>query len=506
MQTPENPIPWFYAGGPVVDLPPSDFVSLNDRNASVFKRITEGKKALATIARKLDDGKLANLFDESAPDLKNKPDHVKGTLGALLENERRFLNSLTETTRVFQIGNFDKFAFPLVRAIYPNLITNEIVSVQPMAGPVSLIFYLDFVFGSSKGSIQAGQSAFSAIAGPYDTRFYSSEDVYDEVIGTGNGTTTTFTKNANYVPIRNGTVSIKKAGVVIGHDNGTGGIVGTGINSANSYVNYKTGEIRIVFTSAPASGEVITTVYAFDSEANENIPQIDLQLVSSPVTARSRKLRARWSLEAAQNLNALHGLDAEKELLGALAEQIKFEIDREVINDLYNVAQAGSVAWSKTPPSGISYTEHKLSFIDACIEASNLIFNATKRGQANFLVASIGMCTVIESQPTFIPLPGALQTQANTGIIKIGTLNNRWTVYKDPFLGQQLPAGQRDIGVIGYKGPTFIDAGYVYAPYIPLYTTPTITLDDFIVRTGMATQYGKRVVNPRFYGTLLVTP
>ena len=414
----------------------------------------------------------------------------------LLENTEKFIGRMDETTRILNIGNFDKFAFPLVRAIYPNLITNEIVSVQPMAGPVSLIFYLDFVFGNDKGNIAAGTSAFDSIAGPTDTRFYSSDDVNKEQVAVASSSAGPFASTLAFLPVRRGTVTVTGPdGTSIGNDNGIGVISGTGI--ASGTVDYDNGSFVVTFTGAQTGPVEVS--YRYDTEANEAIPQLDLQLTSSPVTARSRKLRARWSLEAAQNLNALHGLDAEAELVGVMAEQVKFEIDREVINDLFNIAVAGSVSFSKTVPAGISFTEHKLSFIDTLIEGSNLIFSATKRGQANFLISSVGASNLIETQPTFVPVPGALQTPGTTGIIKIGTLNNRWTVYKDPFLGFGL--AQPDIFITGYKGQSFLEAGYVYAPYIPLYTTPTVVLDDFIGRKGMATQYGKRVVNPRFYAT-----
>lgn len=425
---------------------------------------------------------------------------MKTFTSLLLENTEDYIKSLSETTRVMSIGNFDKFAFPMVRAIYPNLIANEIVSVQPMAGPVSIIFYLDFLFGTSKGRIKAGQAAFDSVAGPTDTRTYSSDDVDSEQIGTGDASTTTFVGTLAYTPVRPGTVTVV-AGTISGVDDGSGSLTGTGIVSGS--VDYITGAVVVTFSVAPAAAAAINFSYRYDSEANEEIPQIDLQLTSSPVTARSRKLRARWSLEAAQNLNALHGLDAEAELVGVIAEQVKFEIDREVVNDLYNIAVAGNVNFSKTVPAGISFTEHKLSFIDTLIEGSNLIFSATKRGQANFIVASIGASNMIETQPTFVPLPGALQTPGTTGIIKIGTLNNRWTVYKDPFLGVGL--ANPDIFIMGYKGASFLEAGYVYAPYIPLYATPTIVLDDFVGRKGMATQYGKRAVNARYYATGKVT-
>jgi len=424
---------------------------------------------------------------------------LKKTTSIMLENTDCWLNSLTETTLQRQVGNFDKYAFPMIRAIFPNLIANEIVSVQPMPGPISLVFFLDFLFGTNKGQIQAGETAFDAVAGPRDTRFYSSDDIDQEPlvnVPAGPGSVGPFNMNLAYLPVQRGTVQII-AGNQVAFDNGAGGFQGDGV-AGN--IDYDTGVISgLTYAGVVAGSTLITGTYRYDSEANDVIPQVDLQLTSSPVVARHRKLRTRWSIEAQAALRSLHGLDAQSELASFTAHEIKFEIDREIINDLFTIALAGQVNWSISVPPGISFTEHKLSFIDAVIELGNLIFLATRRGQANFLVTSVDVANVIESLPTFVAEAGALSTQKSTGVIRTGTLNNRWGCYKDPFLGQNLP--NKRIWFGGYKGSSFLDAGYVYAPYLPLYTTPTIYLDDFIGRKGLGTAYGKKAVNPRFYAT-----
>lgn len=423
--------------------------------------------------------------------------HDKSNMAILFENLNFWVKGFDETLRAQQIGNFDKFSFPLIRAIFPNLIAQEIVSVQAMPGPTSLIFYLDFVFGSNKGQIQAGQSAFDAISGPTDSRFYSSDDIDQEVIGTGDAVATAFNGTLAYIPVQSGTVQVQ-AGAVIGFDDGNGNITGTGI-AVGSVINYQTGVFTINFTVAPALNVTVAMTYRYDSEANDNIPQMDLQLTSSPVSARHRKLRTRWSIEAQASLKSLHGLDAQAELASFTAEEIKFEIDREVINDLFTVAMAGQVNWSITVPAGVSFTEHKLSIIDAMIEQSNLVYLATRRGQTNFQVMSVDVANIVESLPTFVAEPGAFQTQQSTGVVKSGVLNNRWVCYKDPFLGAGLP--NRRVWFAGYKGTKWMDAGYVYAPYLQLYATPAVYLDDFVGRKGLGTAYGKRVVNGRFYAT-----
>lgn len=430
----------------------------------------------------------------------------KAQTAILLENQLNFMeNELNEVTKILQIGNFDKFAFPIIRAVYPNLIANEIVSVQPMAGPVSLIFYLDYLYGTAKGGISSGAAAFDARTGGTGNETFSGDAVNQEnlfgQVSSGDlsaGTTA-------FGPIRPGTVTIQYTtssnGAATVTDDGNGGLVGlhSGDTGSITYSNAN-GLGAVTIDSSGNNITAITITYRYDSEAVDNVPQIDLQLTSAPVMALVRKLRARWSLEAAQNLNALHGLDAEAELVGIMAEVIKQELDREIINDLNSFAAAGTVTWDKTVPMGISYTEHKLSIVDSFVSLNNKVYQATKRAQTNWLVAGIAVCDVVETLPTFVAAPGALGTQSNSGVLKIGTLNNRWTVYKDPFLTSTS-------WIQGYKGNSFLDTGYVYSPYIPLYTTPTIILDDFIGRKGIGTQYGKKTVNSLFYGTgTLINP
>jgi hypothetical protein len=185
---------------------------------------------------------------------------------------------------------------------YPNLVSNDLVSIQPMSGPVSLIFYLDYLYGSNKGGISAGAAAFDARTGPTGNETYSGDSVVGELLATGNGSTATLTGTLTRTPIRPGTVTFT-AGTFTLTDDGKGDLVGTGINSGT--VNYATGAVSIVFSSAPAAGVQVKAAYRYDGEAQDNVPQIDLQLTSAPVEAVVRKLRARFSLEAAQNLNAL---------------------------------------------------------------------------------------------------------------------------------------------------------------------------------------------------------
>jgi hypothetical protein len=427
----------------------------------------------------------------------------------LLENQARHMAStrpqlsvsggLNETTKLLNVGSFDKFAFPIIRAVYPKLIANEIVSVQPMSGPTSMVFYMDYILGTTKGNLSSGTSIFNPRTGPLNTEYYSSGTVPQLTPARTSGTpdTDTFVTVLSPTPIKPGTLSGSFAETTSGTtrsfaDDGNGNVIGTGVTSGT--IDYTTGALVLAATSNNVDDSTVVVTYDFDTEASSSTPMIDLQLTSSSVTAEVRKLKANWSLEASQNLQALHGIDAEAELVGVLAEVIKYEIDRQVINDLYNFAGAGSVVWDKATPANVSYAEHKLTLADAFIQGSQLIYSATKRGQANFAVIGTSVANVIESHPQFKPESKAFDTQSNTGVVKMGSFLGRFSLYKDP----NFPT---DKWVMGYKGNGFMDAGYAYCPYVPLITTPTVVLDDFLGRKGAMTQYGVKTINNKMYST-----
>lgn len=440
-----------------------------------------------SIGRYLAEDRWADYCND--PEIPVVEDTTRYGLACLLENLDRFIQNLDETTRATSIGDFQKYAFPLVRAIFPELVANSLVSVQPMLGPTSLIFYLDFVYATNKGSVRRGDTAFSSIARGPSNPSYTSPNIDEESVGTGDGATQAFTANLSFTPVVPGSVVITD-GVSTVTDDGAGGV--TGDASAGS-VNYANGAVSVTFNTAPASGVALTVSYSYDMEANPLLPEMDLVLQSTPVVARPRKLKTKWSLEAAFNLRSLHGLEAEVELTSATGSEIRFEIDREVILDLRKLAGSGSVFWNKDLPSGVSYTEQKLSIVDAFVTGSNLIHKSTGRGTATWLLGGEGVANVVETLPGFVPTPG-LPNGLVKGVYRAGRLNGRWDFFKDPFYADSA-------FLMGYKGQSFLEAGYVYAPYIPLYTTPTIVLDDFIGRKGLATQYGKKSVNPLFYVT-----
>ena len=254
------------------------------------------------------------------------------------------------------------------------------------------------------------------------------------------------------------------------------------------------------------------------------IPEIDIKIESIAVTAVSRKLKAKWSPELAQDLNAYHSLDAEVELTQILSEQIALELDREILNDLLTQANGANLYWSRAPgkfvnkltgnaankasslAGGPSFTgtvrEWYETLTETIIDASNQIHRKTLRGSANFVVVGPDVATILESSVLYKPvysLDGEGQASAlSIGAEKVGNLSNRFTVYKDPYF-------PRNKILLGYKGGSYLETGYVYAPYVPLIVTPTIFApEDFTPRKGVMTRYGKKMVRSDFYGTVTV--
>ena len=457
---------------------------MRQANGGFKNRVNEGVK-LAT-------GQWRHLCEDLV-----KKDEYRGAMTALLlENTHRFYRSMQEDTKIANVGVWDKFAMPIIRAVFPNLIATDLVSVQPMDGPTSLVFFLEARYGKSKGSALAGQTAFSALDGKDGQYLYSSETIDEEVIGEGDGNDLTPTITPlSWKPIRPGSViltaTVGSATRTI-RDNANGVLSGTNVSGT---INYATGEIALTFvTTPPDNGTQITAQYDYNSEGNSELPQLDLMISHSPVQAHPHKLRARWSVEAATDLKAVQGLDAEAELMAFIAEQLRFEIDRGIIQDLFAVSNTGNLAaWDKTPPVGVPYYTHQLTFINSLIEASQVIFKRTRRATANWIVCGTNVASIIEALPNFKPV-----AISGAGVVHLGNLMGRWEVYKDPYL----PDNE---ALLGYRGTSFADAGFVYAPYVPLYRTPTIYLDDMVGRVGLMSRYGKKLVNPNFFVKTSIT-
>lgn len=245
------------------------------------------------------------------------------------------------------------------------------------------------------------------------------------------------------------------------------------------------------------------------------IPELDIRIESQAVVANGRKLRAKWTPELAQDLAAYQNLDAEVELTQVVSEAIALEVDREILGDLLYGATGANYYWSRKPGKFLDYTtgntvtgasftgtvrEWYETLIETIIAAANTIHRKTLRGAANFVVTSPDVCTVLEASVLYKPVL-SLDPQENmftVGTEKVGAVSNRFTVYKDPYF-------PRNKILVGYKGSSFLETGFVYAPYIPLIITPTIYApEDFTPRRGVMTRYAKKMVRSDFYGTVTV--
>jgi len=429
--------------------------------------------------------KLCGRLTESHPE--------KAALVArLLENEQHWLyNALDEDVKTLNVGAFDRFAFPIIRAVYPNLVATDLVSVQPMQGPTSLIFYLDARYSVTKGSAKAGATALSPISGHEPSSRYTSELVDSELLVTSPGGDDTIGGTLAWTPVRPGSVVISDGTNTI-TDNGAGGLSGNGLDSGT--IDYATGVVALDFTAAPALGVEITASYRYVSEGNSKRPEMDIILTSQQVIADTFSLATNWSVEAEADFRAVHGIEAQTTLMSTVAEQLRYEIDRDVIADLETVAANGTlVTWDYTPPTGVDFYRHQLTFVNKLVEAGNIMFSNT-RGKAtgNWIVCGTNMATVVESLPGF----QAVDQGEAEGVVYIGQLG-RWKFYKDPWM-------RADYGIMGHKGSTWLKAGYAYCPYVPLWRTPIITLGDFKRRVGLMTRYAKKLLNRNYFLQLKV--
>jgi len=265
-----------------------------------------------------------------------------------------------------------------------------------------------------------------------------------------------------------------------------------------------------------ALGSVIGTT-TWGLEGNENIPEIDIKVDSVAVTAQTKKLKAKWTPELGQDLNAYHNLDAEVELTSILSEQIALEIDREILADLVNGANAGTYYWSRSPglflnrTNGIeigassaapdftgTVSEWYETLVETVNDVSAQIHRKTLRGGANFLVCGPEVANILEFTAGFRASVTADDDKGSVGAVKVGSLTKKFDVIVDPYF-------LRNVILIGRRGSSFLESGYVYAPYVPLQTTPTIFgPEDFVPRKGVMTRYAKKMVRPDMYGLVIV--
>jgi hypothetical protein len=266
--------------------------------------------------------------------------------------------------------------------------------------------------------------------------------------------------------------------------------------------------------TAPFKGSGADT--GINSGTDIDIPEVNLEMQSDPIVAKTRKLKAVWTPEFAQDLNAYHSIDAEAELTSMLSEYVSMEIDLEILDMLIDGAvttefwsaksnqflnDAGTAFEGRDVSAGGFYNtqgEWFQTLGTKLQKVSNKIHQKTLRGGANFLVTSPAVATILESIPGFAADTDGNKMEFAAGVQKIGAINNRYTVYKNPYM-------KENVILMGYRGAQFLETGAVYAPYVPLIMTPLVYDPvNFTPRKGVMTRYAKKMVRPEFYGKVYV--
>jgi hypothetical protein len=495
--------------------------------------------------------------------LKEREQH---SMAVLLENQAQQL--LSEASQTNQNGQgseeWSGVALPLVRRIFGEIAAKEFVSVQPMNLPSGLIFFMDFKYGNTKGD----KVALTSLYGGSGAKFGRTDAVTGGLYGNGtygyslpsqsivlnispSSVTSASWADAGFKPEYSASIAgansqlrkvVVPAAMITGSD--IEAVKSFTVNCTNFVQNlnefathdYAGNNFTFIISSSAAFTQLSSVKYSLQPSAytrgdfedqnpiyngtaapsggtNLNIPEIDLELKSESIVAKTRKLKAVWTPELAQDLNAYHSIDAEAELTSMLSEYISLEIDLEIL-DMLQVNALTTDYWSATvgeeynASTGVwaggssSLAYQKATWFQTLgvkiNKVSNKIHQLTMRGGANFIVASPDVCTILESIPGFHVNAEKDAMQFAAGVSVVGSISNRYTVYKNPYMTHNQI-------LLGYKGANFLETGAVYAPYVPLIMTPLVyDPDNFTPRRGVMTRYAKKMVRPEFYGRIFV--
>jgi hypothetical protein len=520
-----------------------------------------------------DSARLAAKWGKSGllEGISNETD--KTNMSIILENQAKQLvveANQTGGSATFTPGTGEQYAavaLPLVRKVFGQIAAKEFVSVQPMSLPAGLVFFLDFQYGNTKTPFTDGDSMYGVTSSNFGNeaqgglygagRFGYSINQFTgsstATSGSGFQVTTNFA-DVNYTAELSASMAANQiiklqvsASTLSDYDVNairsfvaTTGSAFTATNLLPAFTKVNGNFIEFFFTGSATSigGGVNTALvyyskltkdnargdfedgnsYAVPNAASQtaiSIPEVDVKMRSEAIVAKTRKLKAQWTPEFSQDLNAFHSLDAEAELTSILSEYISLEVDLEILDMLIQNVPTNQVeVWSAkvgnqlingsmvSNTSGVYYTQ--MSWFQTLgiklQKISNLIHQRTLRGGANFMVVSPTVATVLESIPGFAADTDGDVTKASYafGVQKIGALNSRYKVYKNPYMTENTI-------LMGFRGNQFLESGAVYAPYIPLIMTPLVMdPDTFTPRKGIMTRYAKKMVRPEFYGKVLV--
>ncbi len=497
--------------------------------------------------------------------LEGLKEREQSQIAVLLENQaKQLLDEATATGTSAGSEEWSGVALPLVRRIFGEIAAKEFVSVQPMNLPSGLIFYLDFKYGTAQPGNPAfngkslfggnGTSAFdgdfgrtkAAVNGLYgDGRFAYSINEATATVASGSYTVATaswaevgFDASLSS-SVANSTlakITVAQGGSFTSADlegvkafyisssafsaadtfypahsdlNGSSAVFFAKVGSLTN----ATSSLQIKYHKQPTANTRGDFEDANPTEpaTDLGIPEVDLELRSEAIVAKTRKLKAVWTPELAQDLNAYHSIDAEAELTSMLSEYISLEIDLEIL-DMLKANALTTEYWSVTlgeenngstwvaGTNSAAYTKNTwFQTLGAKInKVSNKIHQLTLRGGANFVVVSPDVATILESIPGFVVSADKDALQFAAGVSQVGSLASRYTVYKNPYMTSN------EI-LLGFKGSSFLETGAVYAPYVPLIMTPLVyDPTNFTPRRGVMTRYAKKMVRPEFYGKIYV--
>ena len=500
-------------------------------------------------------------------------DYEKNSIAVLLENQAKQL--IEESNRTGTAAGSEEWAgvaLPLVRRIFSEIAAKDFVSVQPMNLPSGLVFFLDFKYGTAQPGFTSGAGKDSQADSVFGVTGKDAKDADPSggLYGAGrfgysiNEALITSTKAAALSGTEFVTGSVSAATPsLFQHDTefqnaysaslAAGNIMTITVQSASlsgvdleavrafkvsgstvlgyfpQYTTTANNGSTVTFvvsaSAAPATVGVAyekqpTSVSRGDFEENAagsdlGIPEINLELRSESIVAKTRKLKAVWTPEFAQDLNAYHSIDAEAELTSMLSEYISQEIDLEILDMLIKNAQTterwsarigrtydaatsafGDYATAQAQASAFNQQTWFQTLGTKIQKVSNTIHQKTLRGGANFLVCSPQVATILESMPGYAVDGEGMKFAM--GVQKVGQLNGRITVYKNPYMLENQV-------LVGFRGSQFLETGAVYAPYIPLVMTPLVyDPANFTPRKGVMTRYAKKIVRPEFYGLIQI--
>jgi hypothetical protein len=487
----------------------------------------------------------------------------KSTVAVLLENQaKQLVKEGSGTTAGVGGSGFEQWtgvALPLVRRVFAEIAAKEFVSVQPMNLPSGLVFYLDFKYGNNKkpfGFDPTGQDQDGTLQGITNQAGAPTDGLYGagrfgySINNTASVAASRATGSADWAVFNYDgfysasaatfrTVNVPTSSLpnfdsyaVRSFRLFSGSVE---LTPLSTFTTLNGGNVQFVITGSAATTGPFTAAVSFsiqptndnrndfestgvtstsrNLDTNLNIPEIELQMRSIPVTAKTRKLKASWTPEFAQDLNAYHSVDAEGELTAMLSEYVSMEIDLEIMDMLIQAANTtdywsaktnqvwnGSAFVADANVSGNAYIQGTwfATLGTKLQKVSNQIHAKTLRGGANFLVCSPDISTILESIPGYAADGDGTKTKYAMGVQKVGALTSRYQVYKNPYM-------QENTILMGFRGNQFLETGAVYAPYIPLMLTPLVyDPNNFIPRRGVMTRYAKVVTRPEFYGKVYV--